>query len=279
MQIRIEDEVEDVINKAQSGLGISDGDLSELTGVDRGIIRDLRKGKFNADAARAIAPHLRLAPSALVSLGQHDWQPEEIHLDGLYSDNTPFPLPGYEEMTVNAYLVVDPSTGEAAAFDTGASAKGLIKTLQGKAQKLSYIFLTHTHNDHIADLEELTSHLAPGGKVFVHPNEAIAGADTLSEGQGFNLSSLTVTAHETSGHSPGSTSYLIEGLERPVAIVGDAIFCASIGGVRGDYLRTLKLIREHILGLPGNTIICAGHGPLTTVENELNHNPFFAAQS
>jgi len=34
-------------------------------------------------------------------------------------------------------------------------------------------------------------------------------------------------------------------------------------------------VREQILSLPPDTLICPGHGPLTTVAEEKAHNPFF----
>jgi len=275
-RIPIEDNPEDIISKAQSGLGIADGDLADLARIDRNAIRQLRKGVFNADAARAIAPHLGLNPDALVALAQGDTHPDEIKGDGLAQFNTHYPVPGYEEMTVNAYLVWDPATGEAAAFDTGANADQMIDTLRRKSWKLTHILLTHTHGDHIQDLEKLQRHLQPGGGVYVHAAEQIAGATSVLDGQTFDLGTLKIVARETSGHSPGGTSYLITGLERPVAIVGDALFAGSIGGIRAHYHQALDMIRERILALDPETIICPGHGPMTTVAEERLRNPFFA---
>ena len=37
----------------------------------------------------------------------------------------------------------------------------------------------------------------------------------------------------------------------------------------------LTKVREQILSLPPETLICPGHGPLTTVAEEKEHNPFF----
>ena len=59
-------------------------------------------------------------------------------------------------------------------------------------------------------------------------------------------------------------------------MVGDAIFAGSIGKVRDDYQGALVNIRREILGLSDHTLLCPGHGPLTTVGQEKAHNPFFA---
>ena len=61
----------------------------------------------------------------------------------------------------------------------------------------------------------------------------------------------------------------------PLAIVGDAIFAGSAGGIKSDYRTGLKLVRDHILSAQDGTILAPGHGPLTTVIQEKTNNPFF----
>ena len=62
-----------------------------------------------------------------------------------------------------------------------------------------------------------------------------------------------------------------------LAIVGDAMFSASQGGVPAElYAEALKLNRQHIMSLSEDTIICPGHGPLSTVGQERRQNPFYA---
>ena len=67
----------------------------------------------------------------------------------------------------------------------------------------------------------------------------------------------------------------MRGLSRTIAIVGDAIFAGSMGGggVRTD--DALKTNRESIFSLPDETVLCPGHGPLTTVGEQKRVNPFF----
>lgn len=276
-KIPIEDAVEDVVAKAQSGLGLSDGELAEISGQARDAIRSLRKGDYDEAVARAIAPGLGLNPDALAALGAQAWYPEPLSVEGLVHDNTAHPVPGYAEMTVNAYLVGDPATGQAAAFDTGANADGLLTALRERGWTLAAIFLTHAHGDHVKDLACLRAALAPGGSLYAHPDENVAGASPLRDGQAFDIGQLRVLARVTSGHSPGGMSFIIEGLARPVAIVGDALFAGSIGGVRANYRQALAMIRERLLCLPEETVLCPGHGPLTTVADERARNPFFAA--
>jgi glyoxylase-like metal-dependent hydrolase (beta-lactamase superfamily II) len=68
---------------------------------------------------------------------------------------------------------------------------------------------------------------------------------------------------------------VISDLPRKVAVTGDAIFAGSVGGGAVSYLDALNNNRKNILTLENDTILCPGHGPLTTVEEEKMHNPFF----
>ena len=70
-------------------------------------------------------------------------------------------------------------------------------------------------------------------------------------------------------------TYLIDGLNQPVAIVGDAVFAGSMGGGMISYSDALRTNREKIMTLPDETILCPGHGPLSRVGWEKKHNPFF----
>jgi len=60
-----------------------------------------------------------------------------------------------------------------------------------------------------------------------------------------------------------------------VAVVGDAIFAGSMGGGLVSYADAIHNNRDKILSLPDDTILCPGHGPLTSVGEEKLHNPFF----
>ena len=73
-------------------------------------------------------------------------------------------------------------------------------------------------------------------------------------------------------------TYVIEGLKRPVAIVGDSLFAGSMGGGSVSYEDALQNNLKKILTLPDETMLCPGHGPMTTVGEEKVHNPFFAGR-
>ena len=73
-------------------------------------------------------------------------------------------------------------------------------------------------------------------------------------------------------------TYVVTGLAQPVAIVGDSLFAGSMGGGNVSYEDAVQNNLKKILTLPDDTIICPGHGPMTTVGEEKVHNPFFAGQ-
>ena len=97
------------------------------------------------------------------------------------------------DMTVNFYLVWEKEGGRAVAFDTGSDCSALLATLREHGLTLTALFLTHTHEDHIADLDRLTAETdAP---VYVSELEPLRGANPVHDGQAFRQGSLTVTAH------------------------------------------------------------------------------------
>jgi glyoxylase-like metal-dependent hydrolase (beta-lactamase superfamily II) len=270
MSIPLEDNVSDIIGKAQRGLGISDSQLAERSGVSAEKIRKLRAGQFDDDAIERVAPVLNLDAAALRKLAAGKWNPEAVgEMEGLAQFNTT-----YSDMTVNAYLAWDPGSREAVAFDTGADCGEMLRRIQDENLRVKFILLTHAHPDHVADLRRLRK--STGAPVYLSEFEEEEGAEKVEEGRRFRVGSLEIEARLTSGHSPGGMTFVVTGLARRVAIVGDSLFAGSMGGGNVSYSDALRNNREKILTLPDETVVCPGHGPLTTVGKEKRDNPFFA---
>jgi glyoxylase-like metal-dependent hydrolase (beta-lactamase superfamily II) len=268
MAIPLEDNVSDVVGKAQRGLGISDSQLAERASVAPEQVRQLRSGIFVDEAIDRIAPILKLNATGLRKLASGKWdQAEEI--TGLAQFNT-----AYHDMTVNAYLVWDSASRDAVAFDTGADCGPMLQRIEADKLTVKLILLTHAHPDHVADLRRLRK--ATGAPVYISELEPEEGAEPIAEGKHFQIANLKIEARLTSGHSPGGITYVVTGLARRVAIVGDSLFAGSMGGGNVSYEDAVRNNREKILTLPDETIICPGHGPLTTVGKEKRDNPFFA---
>src|SRR5437870_5458873 len=112
--IPLEDNVGDIIGKAQRGLGIADSELAKRAGIARESLIAVRdNGKGDRDTLEKIAPALQLDAAALIDLSEGKWKPDEIKIDEGFGQFTT----DYNGMTVNSFLVWDPNSKEAIAFD------------------------------------------------------------------------------------------------------------------------------------------------------------------
>ena len=183
ISIPLEDNFEDVISKAQRGLGFTDEHLAERAGLTAQQVRMARAGQFDEIVVRLLARVLGLDGNALADLGKKSWRPATRELAGLASFNTPF-----EGMTVNSYLVWDRIANLAAAFDTGSDSDGMVEFVRSQGFRVTHLFLTHVHYDHVFDLSRLTR--ATGARAFVGAIEPIGGAETFQPGARFEIGSL-----------------------------------------------------------------------------------------
>ena len=270
MTLPLEDTFADIIGKSQRGLKLGDADLAGRAGISESDLTAAKDGAFQAATIRALAPVLGLNTEALLAVAAGTYRPTEISLRGLDGFNTPF-----GDMTVNNYVIWDDVTKEAAAFDTGADASPLLDFLSQHGLTLKLILLTHTHGDHILELDRLVE--KTGAIAYVGDREpALSGAETFAAGRSFLLGRLSIATRLTWGHSQGGITYFISGLEKPLAIVGDAVFAGSMGGGAVSYADALRTNQEEILTLPDETVLAPGHGPLTTVGEQKHSNPFLA---
>ncbi len=181
-----------------------------------------------------------------------------------------------DEMDVNAYLVWDEVSREAALFDTGWDAAPVLALIAENGLQLRHIFITHSHEDHVMALGPIRAHFP---KARVHSSSPRAPVDQRNRPNDFiHLGSLRITHRDTPGHAEDGTTYIIGTWPEDaphVAIVGDALFAGSIGRGNQSWELARNKVREQILSLPPETLICPGHGPLTTVAEEKETNPFF----
>jgi len=269
-QIPLEDLYTDVIGKAQRGMNLPDDALAARIGMPESVIQKLKNGSMDEIVFAKVCRELNLDKDKLIAMARKEWMPAEVSVDGLKQFNTPF-----EDYTVNAYVVWDPETKLAAAFDTGADAKAMVDFIVKKGLKLEAIFLTHTHPDHIADVQSLRALGQPPVWTCVKELWEGDGAQEFESGHEFTLGNLRIETKQTWGHSKGGVSYIVHGLDERLAIVGDAIFASSMGGGVVSWADALATNRRYILSNPESTIICPGHGPMTTVGEEKRNNPFY----
>jgi glyoxylase-like metal-dependent hydrolase (beta-lactamase superfamily II) len=179
-------------------------------------------------------------------------------------------------MAVHAYLVWDEVTREAAVFDTGFDATPILALIDGHGLQLRHVFITHSHADHVAGLAGLRARFP---KARIHTNSRNAPVEQRIRPNDFiMLGSLRIPNRDTPGHAEDGVTYIVGNWPEDaphVAIVGDALFAGSIGGARDQLDLARSKVREQIFSLPAETLVCPGHGPLTTVGEEKANNPWF----
>ncbi len=268
MTIGLEDNYEDVLGKARRGLNLGEAALAEASGVPRARLDAVMSGEFDEEIVRALSVPLGLAGDRVVALGEKSYVPEPISLEGLLQFNTAF-----DDMMVNAFLVWDPVRRKAGVFDTGSDVSDLLAAAAERDLKIEQIFITHSHGDHIFDLDRL---LEKTGAAAVTPSgEPVDGAEPFEAGEIFTVGDLRIETRLTWGHAKGGVTYVVKGLDRDVAICGDALFAGSMGGGMVSYQAALETNREEIFSLSDETVLCPGHGPMTSVGEQRRCNPFF----
>jgi hydroxyacylglutathione hydrolase len=268
----LEDAACDVLRKAMWGRGVGRDKLAAHLGVSFEAVQSALDGAVDDRFLAAAAPVLGLDAAALLTLAHGRYHPRVATPEGLLCFSTP-----YKDFRVNAYLVWDAETGVAAAFDTGTHEAPMLEALKRLNLRLEAIFITHTHGDHVAVWKSL--HQATGAPVWAPAKEPLPGARAVLPGDRLTLGRLTIEARQTTGHTVGGTTYVVGGLVHPVAVVGDAIFAASMGGGLVSHREAIACNHALLDDLPDEAILAPGHGPLTNVGLERVHNPFLSSQA
>lgn len=270
----LEDGLGDIVGKARRGLKLTEAAVADAAGLSSGQVADVESGRLVPDEAGVLrlACALGLRGEALAAIARDEYRPAPVNLElwgcvhALESSYSGYP--------VNAYLVWDRQTRRATLFDTGTDANAIRQLIREQHLALQAIALTHTHRDHIAILDDIRSEF--NAPVLASRKEPAPGARFVADGEQIALGSLSIEVRETDGHSPGGLTFVVTGFEGapPVAAVGDALFAGSAGRARVSYERLLENIRSRILTLPDAALILPGHGPMTTVGQERQNNPF-----
>jgi hydroxyacylglutathione hydrolase len=275
----LEDDLCDIIKKARAGLKLSVGELARLTGLPGADISALERGDQVRDRAelRAIASALGLRLTPLEQIVLDKWVP--LHLPAMPGIETVHgEISGY---AVKGYIVHDSS--EAVLVDTAYNAEAMIEILEARSLRLVGICLTHGHADHAEGIQKILNrwpvpvylgaddvtllHWKPPETQLVHPGH----------GRIITVGRLTVRCLAAPGHTPGGICYAVEMPWGPVCFVGDTIFAGSIGRSNPFqlYHTHLESVRHQVLTLPQDCLLLPGHGPGTTVQEELEYNPFY----
>jgi len=196
-------------------------------------------------------------------------------------------------LEVNCYIIGCEKTGKAAVIDPGGDAEKILERLKQHELDLVTIINTHGHFDHIGGNRELME--ATSAELLIHqddrqlldyaqehaaayglqteasppPTRELVGDEKLSVG------ALSLQVIHTPGHSPGGICLYVD----DCLLVGDTLFAGSIGRTDlpgGDHQLLIAGIKEKLLPLPETTRVCPGHGPMTTIGEEKQYNPFLS---
>jgi len=193
-------------------------------------------------------------------------------------------------MEANCYILYNPDKKEGLIIDPGAEGARLIKFIEQEKICINYIINTHGHPDHIGanrKIKEYTNApiliheydapmLTRSGSVLslIFPLESSSpAADTfVKDGDLIECAEMKLKVLHTPGHTPGGISLLLD----DAIFTGDTLFSGSVGrfDLPGGSEEVLLNSIKKILSLDENLIIYPGHGPSTTVSEELRSNPF-----
>ena len=172
----------------------------------------------------------------------------------------------------NAYVFGD--NGEVALIDTPKGSGVILDYLEKSNLDLKYIIFTHTHFDHIPDLNIFTKAF-PDAKVLVHKDEIekIDNAILLNGKEKFEVGGIPFQIIHTPGHTAGGICILAE----DKLFSGDTLFFDTIGRTDlpgGSYSNLVNAIKEKLLILPDETAVEPGHGEETTIGYEKETNQY-----
>ena len=195
-------------------------------------------------------------------------------------------------IATNCYVVrTSDEASEAVVIDPGGDAAELGRELERLGVTCAGILITHGHWDHlggVADLADATGapvHMAAEERIALERINDFAPAelplrpytpDVLLKGdETLDLAGISFQTLRVPGHSPAHLAYYAEGC----LFSGDVLFAGSVGRTDlpfGDWDTLVASIRLLADRFPPETVVYSGHGPETTLGDELARNPFLA---
>ncbi|GAB4560780.1 MAG: MBL fold metallo-hydrolase [Haliangiales bacterium] len=182
------------------------------------------------------------------------------------------------------YLIGDKATRTCAVVDPAWDARTILAEAERLDVKIEHILCTHSHFDHVDQVEPLLSEL----DIRVHmlaaeidfSGFACENLERHSPGDTVTIGKhAAITMMHTPGHTPGSVSYRLD----DAIVTGDTLFvegCGRCDFVGGDPEVMYRTLRGLVDGLPADTVVYPGHdygsAPTSTLNHELEKNPYLA---
>ncbi len=199
----------------------------------------------------------------------------------------------------NCTILGDPASGEAIVIDGGDEVAEIARRLGAHGLRPRYLVHTHAHVDHIGALGPLRERV--GGDGLLHhadlplygtlaqqarflgmlaAPEAVALDGDLTDGDVLRAGAIALRCIHTPGHTPGSTSFALDGAgggESALLFTGDTLFSGAVGrwDLGGTSLADIvNSIRRKLLVHDDASVVVPGHGPATTIGRERRTNPY-----
>lgn len=193
----------------------------------------------------------------------------------------------------NCSIVGDEQSHEAMVIDPGDQIEEILAILRQANLSLKYIVVTHAHIDHIGGAMKLKA--ATGAPILLNQNDLalmkmldvqatwvgmrppgqVQVDESVADGQSLKIGNINSTVIETPGHTEGSICIFFP--QEKKLIAGDTLFAGSIGRTDlpgGSFDKIMRSLRTRLLALPDDTEVVPGHGPLTSIGEERDTNPF-----
>jgi hydroxyacylglutathione hydrolase len=193
----------------------------------------------------------------------------------------------------NCSVIGDDTTRDAIVIDPGDDIQNVLSVIAKHQLQVKQIVITHAHIDHVGGAMKLRA--ATGAPILLNQNDydllkmldvqaawigmASPGKAEIDQSVGesdlVRAGSLAATVLHTPGHTEGSICLYFAGEKKLIA--GDTLFAGSIRRTDlpgGSYSKIIRSLHEKVLALPDETIVVPGHGPLTTIGEERESNPF-----
>jgi hydroxyacylglutathione hydrolase len=193
----------------------------------------------------------------------------------------------------NCSMIADENSREAIVIDPGDDIADIQAVLEKHSLRVKQIVITHAHIDHVGGAMKLRA--ATGAPILLNQNdyallkmldvqaawlgmsapEKVEIDGSLGDADKVQAGSLVANVIYTPGHTEGSICLHFPAEQKLIA--GDTLFAGSIGRTDlpgGSFDKIIRSLHEKVLVLPDETVVVPGHGPLTTIAEERQRNPF-----